>query len=149
MNDGRYFLDTNVFVYCFHPPTGKKRQIARALVSRALRDGLGTISFQVVQEFYTALYKSGSSLTETHKRNYLVEVLAPLCRVHSSIHLYQSCLEIAQMTGYSFYDSLILGAASNAGCKTLFTEDLHAGQTVAGVEIVKPFSAHEHGEWAL
>jgi predicted nucleic acid-binding protein len=139
MNDGRYFLDTNVFIYCFHPPTGEKRRTAEALVERALQDGLGTISFQVVQEFYAALRKSAVPVTAHHKRKYLAEVLAPLCRVQSSIHLYQSSLDIAQLTGYSFYDSLILAAAASAGCKTLLTEDLQAGQTVAGVEIVNPF----------
>jgi predicted nucleic acid-binding protein len=143
MNDDRYFLDTNVFVYCFHPPTGEKRETARGLVNRALRDGLGTISFQVIHEFYAALRKLGAPLTAVHKRNYLADVLAPLCRVQSSIYLYQSCLDIAELTGYSFYDSLILAAASKAGCKTLFTEDLQAGQTVSGVAIVNPF---EQGE---
>ena len=72
-------------------------------------------------------------------RQYVVEVLAPLCQVQSSIHLYQSCLDIAQLTGYSFYDLLILAAASSAGCKRLLTGDLQAGQTVAGVQIVNPF----------
>jgi predicted nucleic acid-binding protein len=33
-----------------------------------------------------------------------------------------------------------LAAAASAGCETLYTEDLQAGQTVAGVKIVNPFA---------
>jgi predicted nucleic acid-binding protein len=140
MNGAKYFLDTNVPVYAVDPSSGEKREIARALVKRALQDGLGVISFQVVQEFCAVVTrKFATTFLPRDLRQYIVEVLAPLCQVQSSIHLYQSCLDIAQLTGYSFYDSLILAAASNAGCKTLFTEDLQAGQTVAGVEIVNPF----------
>jgi predicted nucleic acid-binding protein len=140
MNDGKYFLDTNVFVYAFDPPMGEKHRIAAALVKRALRDGLGVISFQVVQEFCSVARREfPDAFSREELRRYITQVLAPLCRVQSSIYLYQSCLDIAQLTGYSFYDSLILAAASSAGCKTLLTEDLHAGQTVSGVEIVNPF----------
>jgi predicted nucleic acid-binding protein len=140
MNDAKYFLDTNVFVYASDPLADEKRPIAEALIERALQDGLGVVSFQVVQEFCSVVTrKFASTFLPQHLREYIAKVFARLCQVQSSIHLYQSCLDIAQLTGYSFYDSLILAAASNAGCKTLFTEDLQVGRTVAGVEIVNPF----------
>jgi len=140
MNDAKYFLHTTVFVYAFDPSAGEKHHIAKALVKRALQDGLGVISFQVIQEFCSAVRrKFASAFLPQDLRQYVAEVLAPLCQVQSSIHLYHSCLDICQLTGYSFYDSLILAAAASAGCKTLLTEDLQAGQTVAGVEIVNPF----------
>jgi predicted nucleic acid-binding protein len=37
-------------------------------------------------------------------------------------------------------DSQILAGAIRAGCSTLFSEDLQAGQTVRGVRIVNPFA---------
>jgi predicted nucleic acid-binding protein len=140
MNDANYFLDTNIFLYTFHPSVGEKRRIAQGLIERALQDRLGVISFQVVQEFCSvALRKLRETFTPEELRRYVARVLAPLCQVQSSIHLYQSCLDICQLTGYSFYDSLLLAAAANAGCKTLLTEDFQPGQTVAGVQIVNPF----------
>ena len=140
MNGAKYFLDTNVFVYASDPLAGEKRPIAEALIVRALQDGLGVVSFQVVQEFCSVVTgKFASAFLPQHLREYVVKVFARLCRVQSSIHLYQSCLDICQLTGYSFYDSLILAAAASAGCKTLLTEDFQAGQTVAGVQIVNPF----------
>jgi len=140
MNGGKYFLDTNVFVYACDPAEGEKSRTALALIRRALQDGLAVISFQVVQEFCAvALRKFADTFSPQELRQYVAEVLAPLCQVQSSIYLYQSCLDICQLTGYSFYDSLIVAAAASAGCKTLLTEDLQAGQTVAGVQIVNPF----------
>jgi predicted nucleic acid-binding protein len=48
---------------------------------------------------------------------------------------------IALSTGnqISFWDALIVVAASLSGAKRLYTEDLHAGQVLPGVEIVNPF----------
>jgi predicted nucleic acid-binding protein len=39
------------------------------------------------------------------------------------------------------YDGLILAAAGEAGCKTLYSEDLQHGQIIEGVQIENPFLA--------
>jgi predicted nucleic acid-binding protein len=39
----------------------------------------------------------------------------------------------------SFWDALIVVAAEGSGAKTLYSEDLHAGQELLGVRIVNPF----------
>ena len=140
MNGGRYFLDTNIFVYTFDPLADIKRRIATELVRSAKRDGLAVISFQVIQEFCSvAIRRSEQTPTPGELRSYVRNVMAPLCEVHSSIELYESCLNIREQTGYSFYDSLIVAAAGSAGCQTLYTEDLDDGRTIAGVKIVNPF----------
>ncbi|MDP6543397.1 MAG: PIN domain-containing protein [Phycisphaerae bacterium] len=140
MNGGRYFLDTNIFVYTFDPLADKKRRIATELIRSAKRDGLAVISFQVIQEFCSvAIRKSEQTPTVGELRSYVLSVMAPLCEVHSSIELYDSCLDIREQTDYSFYDSLIVAAAAASGCQTLYTEDLDDGRSVAGVNIVNPF----------
>lgn len=140
MNGGRYFLDTNIFVYTFDPVADRKRRVATELIRSAKRDGLAVISFQVIQEFCSvAILRSEQTPTVGELRSYVRNVMAPLCEVHSSIELYDSCLDIREQTGYSFYDSLIVAAAAGAGCQTLFTEDLDNGRSIAGVKIVNPF----------
>ena len=135
-----YFLDTNILVYSHDPSDERKRAIAEELIARALRDGRGMISFQVVQEFCSAaLRKFATRFTSVELREYFEVVLAPLCHVHSHPELYRTCLNIIEQTGYSLYDALILAAAATADCGTLYTEDLQHGQTVAGVKIVNPF----------
>ena len=40
----------------------------------------------------------------------------------------------------SFWDALILVAARRCGCTRLLTEDLNAGQTIEGIEVVNPLA---------
>ena len=42
-------------------------------------------------------------------------------------------------TGYSYWDSAIIAAASALGCTEVLTEDMHHGQRIAGVRITNPF----------
>jgi predicted nucleic acid-binding protein len=42
--------------------------------------------------------------------------------------------------GFSHWDSLIVASALQAGCSTLYTEDMHNGQVIEGkLKIVNPF----------
>jgi len=138
--NGRYFLDTNVFIYSFDTSARRKRRTASKLIAGALRDGQGIVSFQVIEEFCSAATRRFSKpLTTPDLREYVEKVFVPLCEIQSGIELYLLCLNIREQTGYSFCDSLILAAAAGAGCETLYTEDLQDGQSVAGVRISNPF----------
>lgn len=48
--------------------------------------------------------------------------------------------ELAESARVSFWDAMILRSAVELGCKTLWTEDLNAGQAIDGVRIANPFS---------
>ena len=47
----RYFLDTNIAVYCFDSSEPRKQNRAKDLVAHAASSGLGVVSYQVLQEF--------------------------------------------------------------------------------------------------
>lgn len=40
----------------------------------------------------------------------------------------------------SFWDALIVAAAKSADCDYLLTDDLQAGQDLAGVQVISPFA---------
>ena len=134
------FIDTNVFVYHVDNSDERKSDIAHNLIRDALaRDG-ACISFQVVQEFLnTVVRKARRPLNEEDAHTYLVDVLAPLCRVYASIPLYQNTLDIQARYRFGFYDSLIEAAALSAGCTRLLSEDLQHGQQVNELTICNPF----------
>jgi len=135
------FLDTNVLVYTFDQTAPEKRSRATQLVEQALVSGRGVISYQVVQEFLNvATRKFRAPLSPADCRVYLDRVLAPLCSVWPCIPLYHRAMELADRWRYSFYDALIIAAALEAGCPTLYSEDLQHGQTIGGLTIVNPFS---------
>jgi len=47
-----------------------------------------------------------------------------------SLDTHKAALIIAEKYGYSIFDALIVSAALQAGCKTLYSEDLQDGQTI-------------------
>lgn len=139
---GRYFLDTNVLVYCFDPREPVKQRRAQQLVEQALGDRKGLISYQVVQEFLNvATRRFAVPLSGADARVYLERVLAPLSEVQASADLYRRGLEIAERWRLSFYDALIVAGALAAGCKTLYSEDLQHGQKFEDVVVLNPFLA--------
>ncbi len=136
------FIDTNVFVYQLERLDVRKADIANELIERGIATQTACISFQVIQEcLNTAIRKAEVPLTEDEMRRYMTDVLAPLYRVQSDLRLYRKALEIWARYRFSFYDSLIIAAAVEAGCKTLYTEDLTHAQQIEGVTIVNPFGA--------
>lgn len=136
----KYFLDTNILVYTFDDSSPEKRDRAREIVRDALGGGTGAISSQVVQEFINvATRKFTVPMTASEAALYLERVLLPLCQVWTDERGYRDALKIMETTGYAWFDSLILGAAIQAGAKELLSEDLRHGQVVEGVRIRNPF----------
>jgi predicted nucleic acid-binding protein len=137
---GRFFIDTNVFVYSFDDRQPDKKVRALALISDALQTGNGMISWQVMQEFLNvSTRKFLVPLKPEDAKLYLQKVLHPLCQVFPDVDLYSAALEIMTKSGYSFYDSLIIASAQRCGCVTLYSEDLHSGHLVDNVKIINPF----------
>jgi predicted nucleic acid-binding protein len=135
-----YFIDTNIFVYSFDDQHPVKKDRSIAVIQKALETGMGIISTQVIQEFLNvATQKFVSPMKIEDSRTYLRVVMNPLCHVYPSLTLYETCLDIQARTGYSFYDSLIISAAIQSGCRFLYSEDLQNGQEIQGTRIVNPY----------
>ena len=137
---GRFFLDTNVFVYSFDRGSEGKRAQAVQLIQTALSSHKGVVSFQVVQEFLNlALKRFARPFDRSDAEAYLSTVLRPMLAVHSTAALYSEALRMAFDGGFSWYDSLIVAAALQAECGVLYSEDLQHGRKVGALEIVNPF----------
>lgn len=63
----------------------------------------------------------------------------PLWTVSPSPALYHRALDVQARYRFSFYDSLIVAAAIEAGCARLYSEDLQDDQRVDGLTIENPF----------
>ena len=132
------FLDTNIFVYLFDETAPRKRHVADRLVRRSVADGSGCISYQVIQETMNVVI-GRLGATPEQMRQLMTDVLFPLWRVNPTQTLYRRGLDVRARYGFSVYDSLIVAAALDAGCKTLYSEDLQHGQRMEGLTIVNPF----------
>ena len=133
-----HFLDTNIFVYLFDRATPQKRNRSRELVAQSLANGSGCVSYQVVQETVNVLTgKLGTSPDRI--RRLLDDVLVPLWQVNPTVALYHSAISLQSRYRFSFYDSLIVAAALEAGCTRLYSEDLQHDQQIQRLTITNPF----------
>lgn len=130
----KVFIDTNIVIYALGQNSTKTTQAA------ALFAQYPTISTQVLSETANvALRKLALPLAETRK---LLTTLESMCRVEmiASACLHRA-LDITERYGFSWYDSLIVATALEAGCDTLYTEDMQHGQVINGtLTITNPFS---------
>lgn len=134
------FIDSNVFVYLFDETDDRKREAAERIVDSALQTHNASISFQVVQETLNVLTRNlPTPMSVEGAKDFLRQVLVPLWRVSPSPALYDRALDLQSRYRYSFYDSLIIAAALDAGCTQLFSEDLQDGQRIEGLTIRNPF----------
>jgi predicted nucleic acid-binding protein len=137
---GTFFLDTNVLIYTFDAAAPKKQMTARSWVREALRTQRGIIGSQVVQEFMNvALSRFSHPLGVTEAREYLREVLQPLCQHYPRITTFDRALLLKEQSGYSWYDALIVAAAIESGCAWLITEDLEHGRKFGSLTLHNPF----------
>jgi predicted nucleic acid-binding protein len=120
----RDFLDTNVLIYAV------AKNDPRATQAEALLASGGILSVQSLNEFASvARRKLGMSWKEVRE---LSEAICILCSdpVPISLDTHKAAVAIAEKYGYGIYDALVISAALEAGCKTLYSEDLQDGQVI-------------------
>jgi predicted nucleic acid-binding protein len=134
------FLDSNIFIYAYDPRDPRKQSVAGDLIRSVAISGEAVISYQVIQEFFNfALIKVASRMTEDDAQVYLATAFRPMLTVASSASLVSEAIRIHRRYRLSWYDSLIVAAAQQAGCKLLYSEDLQHGQQFGTVTIHNPF----------
>src|SRR6202041_377846 len=138
---GRFFLDTNIFVYSFDPSSPKKAAQAQKLIRKALETRGGIVSYQVVQEFFNvALRRFSKPMNSLDAEQYLSTTLRPLLAVHSSPALYGEALRIGARFKLPWYDSLIVASAIEGRCGVLYSEDFQDGQQIGSLTLSNPFA---------
>ena len=127
------FLDTNILIYAF--ASGDKRS-ARA--EALLAEG-GVIGVQVLNEFTSvARRKLGWDWPQIEAAIAVIsELLGSARPLTPGIHT--QALKLARGSALSFYDALMVAAASGADCSVLLTEDLRHGRKFGAVAIRNPF----------
>jgi predicted nucleic acid-binding protein len=134
------FLDSNIFIYAYDQREPLKQSIADSLISGLAVGGDAVISYQVIHEFFNwALVKGPVKMPQDEAQRYLTVAFRPMQIVPSSIALVSDAIRIQERYRLSWYDSLIVSAAQQAGCKTLYSEDLQHGQQFGVVTVRDPF----------
>ena len=138
--EGRYFIDTGVFIASFDDSDADRQNIAQKLIGTALAEHVGIISYQVIEEMlHHFMDRFEKKLEPGDTDEYLERVLIPLCEVYPTVELYETALNLCYERRYSYKDALILAASQRGSCKVLFSDRLKHGGTVGALTIHNPF----------
>lgn len=133
MKGDRAFIDTNVLIYAL-AEDDPRTQAAETLLA-----GGGVVGVQTLNEFVAvAVRKLAMPWREVLDALSAIRVLCP-SPVPLTVRTHDTALRICGRYGYHIYDSLVIAAALEASCGTLYSEDMHDGQVIEGLTIRNPF----------
>lgn len=135
--DDKPFFDTNVLIYAFGADD------LRSDTAQALLAGGGVTGVQSLNEFVSvARRKLDMNWKEILESLAALDALCP-SPVPLTFDIHRKALQIAERHGYHIFDSLIIAAALESDCHTLYSEDLQDGQVIEELTIRNPF---KHGD---
>ena len=89
-----------------------------------------------LQLFWGRVYKFEPEVLEALSA---IRALCPSC-VPLTIETHDLALRLTDQYGYHICDSLVIAAALQASCGTLYSEDMRDGQVIEGLTIRNPFT---------
>lgn len=138
--DPKTFVDTNVLLYAYDASEAVKQPVAQAALEMLWARRAGTLSTQVLQEFYSvATRKLTMPMTRAEARE-VVSLYDAWPVVLLDPTLIVAATRVEEEYQLSFWDALVVEAARVAGSERLLTEDLQDGLVIAGVRIENPFT---------
>jgi predicted nucleic acid-binding protein len=132
------FLDTNILVYAYDSSEPRKQQIAQGLIRRAVA-GEVAASSQVLGEFAATLLHKLKPPAQPEELTALLDALGPIKLIPIDGDLVLRAVQARAKYGLHFYDGMIVATAERGGCKTIWSEDLNAGQQYFGCVVENPF----------
>ena len=111
-----------------------RTEVAEALLARGCVVGVQTLN-QIVAIAVRKLAMPGHQVLRALNE---LRVLCPSPRP-ITVETHHTAVRIAGQYGYHIYDSLVIAAALEASCSTLYSEDMQDGQVIEGLTIRNPF----------
>jgi predicted nucleic acid-binding protein len=136
----RTFVDTNVLIYAHDVDAKAKHEIAVRVLAELWSLRTGALSMQVLQEFYVNVTRKIPSPLPKRAARPVVESYTTWCvettpaEIATAFHIEDECR-------IGFWDALIVATAIKCGAVRILSEDLNAGQMIAGMRIENPFAA--------
>jgi predicted nucleic acid-binding protein len=128
------FADSNVLVYTLDKTSSK-----RAIAFSIWREGV-TVSTQVIMEFTNVCLRK-LKMNKADAFENALNILDGATVRPVTKELVRESFVLSSKYGFSHWDSLIVAAALQANCTTLYSEDVQHGQIIEGkLTIVNPFS---------
>jgi predicted nucleic acid-binding protein len=136
---GKTFIDTNVLIYAHDVDATAKNEIAKAVLRELWSEHAGVLSMQVLQEFYINVTRKIPAPLPRNLARTVVSTYVPWCMETTPTEI-SMAFRIEDESQIGFWDALIVSAAVKSGSTRILSEDLNAGQRIAGILIENPFA---------
>ena len=134
----RTFIDTNVLIYAHDTRAGAKHEVAKGILAELWAGRTGALSLQVLQEFYVNVTRKIPSPLPKNVARVVVESYSSWC-VETTPSDISTAFRIEDAARIGFWDALIVASAVRIGAARILSEDLNAGQRIAGIPVENPF----------
>jgi predicted nucleic acid-binding protein len=134
----RTFVDTNVLIYAHDVDATSKHETANSVLRELWEERSGVLSPQVLQEFYVNVTRKILHPIPKKSARLVVSSYAVWCldTTHADI---STAFRIEDEYRIGFWDALVVASALKSGADRVLSEDLNAGQKIAGIRIENPF----------
>jgi predicted nucleic acid-binding protein len=133
------FIDTNVLVYAHDTDAGDRHTAAKAVLAKLWDNRTGSLSTQVLQEFYAVVTRKFKPPMPRAKARAIVAAYGEWCDIATEPQLIVAASRLEEEHTLSFWDSLIVQAAIHSGAERLVSEDLQHGRRFGTLAIENPF----------
>jgi predicted nucleic acid-binding protein len=138
-DEGRQFVDTNIFVYAYDKGNGVKQRLARKLITGLWENRRGCVSIQVLQELYVTLTKKVSTPLPPETALKIISDLGEWTYHVPDVGDIIEAVHFQDKYRISFWDAMIVNSVCKTGSSVLWTEDLSSGQVYGNVTAYNPF----------
>lgn len=135
------FVDTNILIYAHDADAASKRSRAEAKLRNLWESRTGRLSVQVLQEFYVNVTRKLANPVARSTAREVVGTYGAWVHEPTTPDTVTRAIDIADLAQISFWDALIVASAEQAAATAIYSEDLNAGQSIAGIKIVNPLLA--------
>jgi predicted nucleic acid-binding protein len=135
------FVDSNILVYAHDADAGPKRDRAVESLGLLWESGAGRLSVQVLLEFYVNVTRKLATPVARSTAREVVSSYGAWVHEPTTPDTVTRAIDIAEMAQIMFWDALIVASAEQVQATHVYSEDLNAGQIIAGVKIVNPLTA--------
>jgi predicted nucleic acid-binding protein len=133
------FVDTNILIYAHDADSKAKHEVAKSVLRELWSERTGILSMQVLQEFYVNVTLKIATPLPKDLARAVVSSYTAWCMETTPAEM-AAAFRIEDDLGIGFWDALIVSSAVKSGAGRILSEDLNAGQRIAGIVIENPFA---------
>jgi predicted nucleic acid-binding protein len=134
------FVDTNILIYAHDVDAGAKHDVAKIVLRELWSQRTGVLSVQVLQEFYVNVTGKIATPLGKDEARLVVNSYSIWCTETTPAEI-ATAFRIEDEARIGFWDALIVASAAKCGALRILSEDLNAGQKIAGIRVENPFAS--------